>query len=55
MRDRDDLTKAQSIDDRFEVAKLLFETVGSAGKFIGSTKAQEIERDDLTAASLIIA
>ncbi len=48
MRDRDELTKAQGIDDRFEVTELLFETVGSARGFVGSTKTQEIEGDDPT-------
>jgi hypothetical protein len=51
MRDRDELTKAQGIHDRFEVTELLFKTVGSAGGFVGRTKAQEIEGDDPTATS----
>ena len=51
MCDWDDLIKGQHLDDRFEVTELLLETVGSAGGFVGSTKAQEIERDDPLPAS----
>jgi hypothetical protein len=49
--DWDDLIKRQHLDDRFEVTELLLETVGSAGGFVGSTKPQEIERDNPLPAS----
>ena len=49
--DRDDLSQAQHLDDRFEVTELLFETVDSTGGFVGTAKTQEIECDDPPPAS----
>ena len=49
--DRDDLSQAQHLDDRFEVTELLFETVDSADGFVGTAKTQEIECDDPSPAS----
>ena len=46
MRDRNDLAETQRLDDRLEIAELLREAVGRAGRLVGGTKAQEIERDD---------
>jgi hypothetical protein len=46
MRDRDDLIKAQHLDDRFVITELLLETISSTGWFVGTAKTQEIECDD---------
>src|SRR5882757_2386124 len=46
MRDEHDLAEPQGLDHRREIAKLLLETVGRAGRFVGRAKTQEIERND---------
>ena len=49
MRDRHDLAEPQSLNHRRQVAELLREAVGCAGRFFGRAKAEEIERDDAPA------
>jgi hypothetical protein len=39
--DRDDLPQAQTLDDRFKVAKLLFKAISGVGRFVRSTKARK--------------
>src|SRR5271169_3855820 len=46
MRDENHFAQAQRLNDGFEVAKLLPEAVSRTGRFVGRTKAKEIERDD---------
>src|SRR5271169_6232989 len=46
MRDENHFAQAQRLNDGFEVAKLLPEAVSRTGRFVGRTKAKEIERND---------
>jgi hypothetical protein len=48
--DRDDLSQAQTFNDRFKVAQLLLKAVDGAGGFVRGAKAQEIERHDASPA-----
>src|ERR1700750_750460 len=50
MRNKNDLAEPQRLDHRREIAKLLLETVGSAGRFVGCAKAEEVERNDASPA-----
>src|SRR5580698_7664791 len=50
MRNENDLAEAQRLNDGFQIAKLLLEAVGCAGRLVGGAKAEEIERDDASAA-----
>jgi hypothetical protein len=43
---RNDLIQVQRFDNRFQVVVLLFEAVVSACRLVGSSKTQEVKRDN---------